>query len=411
MSRTHLDGGIRGARVADAPVIDDRPAKVITRILAEARMKLGLDVAFVSEFTGGCRVFRFVEGDVLAVGLRPGGSDPCEDAYCARIVEGRTPNLIHDAQKEPSVADMPVTKALRVGAHVSVPIIFSDGQVYGTFCCFSQTPDPSLTERDVEMVRAMAGLVTEQLEHDELGESQRRNAYERIYNVLETEALKIVFQPIVDLTSGAVVGVEALSRFQSEPPRTPDRWFAEAWSAGLGTELEILALVTAIEQGLDHLGPHDFLSINVSPETALSPRLLTVLECTQADRIVLELTEHSQVIDYPPLQKALDDIRAIGSRIAIDDVGTGYSGLQQLLELRPDILKLDLTVTRGLDVDPVRLALAKAVASFGASTGLTVIAEGIETQGEAEALRSLDIALGQGYHFGRPGPLTSPRWK
>jgi EAL domain-containing protein (putative c-di-GMP-specific phosphodiesterase class I) len=375
------------------------------RILAEARMKLGMEVAFVSEITGGRRVFRFVDEETQAVGLEVDGSDPCEDTYCSRIVDGRLPTLIHDAQKEPGAADLAVTKNLGIGAHVSVPIVFSDGSIYGTFCCFSQSPNDSLSNRDFELIRTMAGLVTEQLERDELVATNRRLASKRVRGILEGPEMAMVFQPIVDLNSLTTVGVEALARFEAEPRRTPDLWFNEAWTAGLGVDLEVTAARMAAAQ-LDQLPADVFLSINISPETALSPKLLNFLEETKSNRIVLELTEHSNIADYPPVLRALETLRGHEARIAIDDVGTGFAGLRHLLELHPDILKLDISITKGIDNDPMRRSLAAAVASFGLEMGLTVIAEGIETTAEATTLQRLGIGTGQGYYIGRPGPIS-----
>jgi EAL domain-containing protein (putative c-di-GMP-specific phosphodiesterase class I) len=378
----------------------ENPARVITRILAEARSRFGMDVAFVSEFTGGRRVFRFVEGRGEAIGVEVDGSDPLEETYCSRVVKGQIPCLVPDAQNEPGVADLPVTKALSIGAHVSVPIVFSDGRVYGTFCLFSQKPKENL-EGHISTIRLLAELVTEQLEQEEMEAESRRVVSERIRDLLSPGRFQMVFQPIVELNSRTPIGVEALTRFAPEPRRTPDQWFEEAWSVGLGVELE-LAAARAARSVLPSLPTDSFLSINVSPETAISPKLLLLLIEQPCKRLVLELTEHSHVTDYEPLRAALDRIRRLGVRIAIDDVGTGYSGLRQLLELRPDILKLDQSITRGIDVDPTRRSLATSVANFAREMELTLVAEGVETPVEADVLAGLGVGLGQGYLFGRP---------
>lgn len=386
---------------------DDHPAKAIVRILADARSQLGLDIAFISEFTSDKRVFRFVDGRVESGGIEVGSGDAIENSYCGRIVFGEAPNLMANAQLERSVADMPVTKTLRIGAHISVPIVFSDGRIYGTFCCFSQSPDESLTQRHVELIRMMADLVTEHLESEAMVEETRRLAFERVAEVIDQTALQMVFQPIVELSSKRCVGVEALARFGSQHHHTPDLWFAEAWTAGLGMKLEIEAARLAITGAMEDLPAPTFLSINISPETALSDDLIELLRSTDAERVVLELTEHAAVSDYPPLRSALNKIRSFGTRIAIDDVGTGYSGLQHLLELHPDLLKLDLAITQGIQNDPLRYALAEAVSSFGSRSGLAVVAEGIECEDEASVLKELGIRFGQGYHFGRPERLGS----
>lgn len=402
MNRARYRSPTQGSQGGSAS--QDQPAKVIARILADARMKMGMEVAFVSEFTGGCRIFRFVDGDTSSVGVEVDGSDPYEEAYCSRIVDGRLPNLIPDAQMEPGAADLAVTKKLGIGAHVSVPIVFSDGRIYGTFCCFSQSPNHSLTERDLEVIRSMAGLVSDQLESDELQAETRRLGTDRIRRVLDGRDLVMVYQPIIELASSVPVGVEALARFETDPQRTPDLWFNEAWTVGLGVDLELVAARAAVAQ-LEHLDSRLYMSINISPETILSPELMRFLGDVDTDRIVLEVTEHSRIADYPPVQRALKEVRKRGVRIAIDDVGTGYAGLQHLLELQPNILKLDVSITSDVDTDAMRRSLAGAVATFGSDMGLAIVAEGIETRAEADTLQRLGIGFGQGYYLGRPAPF------
>jgi EAL domain-containing protein (putative c-di-GMP-specific phosphodiesterase class I) len=153
------------------------------------------------------------------------------------------------------------------------------------------------------------------------------------------------------------------------------------------------------------------MSVNISPATVLEPELTHVLEGVQADRIVLELTEHTRIDDYEPLLATLERLRDGGVRVAVDDAGAGYSGLQHVLRLRPDILKLDTTLTSGIDHDPARRALGTAMVTFAREIDAVIIAEGIETPEELETLRDLGTPWGQGFHLARPGsvPLESPR--
>ena len=228
---------------------------------------------------------------------------------------------------------------------------------------------------------------------------------QRIERVLHGEdCIRIVYQPIVDLVSGAVVGFEALSRFASSPPRPPDQWFAEAASVGLGIELELHALRAALAER--HRMPEEvYLSLNVSPQTAMSPLLFDLLEGSPCERIVLEVTEHVGIEDYDALSESLRRLRSRGVRIAIDDAGSGYASLRHILNIRPDIIKLDIALTRGIDVDPARQALAVALVSFRQDIGAVLVAEGIETQSELDMLVHLGLQHGQGYHLGRPGDL------
>ena len=365
-----------------------------------------MEIAFVSEFHHGCRVFRHVQGTAGTVSIPVGASDPLDASYCARIVEGRAPELMRNAQLEPSVADLAATRELGIGAHVSVPIRFSDGRLYGTLCCFSCAPADTLTGRDVDMLHIMAGLIADQLETEDLRSAARDQAVSTIREVMRNGALRTVFQPIVRLTDRSVVSVEALSRFDADPVRPPDQWFAAAWTAGLGPDLELQAVRSALAQ-LHAIPAPVTLTVNLSPETALGAGLLPVLRAVDAGRLVVEITEHANVAQYEPLRAALQHVRGLGVSLAIDDVGAGHSGLQRLLELAPDMLKVDMSIIRSVDSDPLRRSLASAIAAFASASGLTTVAEGVETEAEAEALRDLGIPLAQGYLFGRPGPLES----
>lgn len=217
----------------------------------------------------------------------------------------------------------------------------------------------------------------------------------------------MVFQPVADLSTGDVVGAEALARFSCTPIRPPSEWFAEAEQVGRGIELELAAISAALDQ-VGELPPDVFLAVNVSPATAAAPELDEVLDRQPADHVVLELTEHSRVTDYPTLLAALARHRRRGVRIAVDDTGAGYAGLQHLLRIRPDILKLDTALTQGIDADPVRRSLAAALVTFASETDATIIAEGIETPHELATLQRLGIPWGQGYHLARPAALPLP---
>lgn len=236
----------------------------------------------------------------------------------------------------------------------------------------------------------------------------RQDRRNRINEVLAGDALTMVFQPIVDLQSGRTIGAEALARFDTQPARTPDVWFNEAADAGLGTELEVAAIRLALAQ-LEDLPPHSLLSVNASPATVTHGSLLELMNDSIGPRLVLELTEHHRVADYPALLESLAQLRELGVRVAVDDAGAGYAGLQQILALRPEVIKLDRDLTRTIDVDPVRRALASSLVTFSRDTRATLIAEGIETAAELDALKRLGVPWGQGYHLARPAALPMPR--
>jgi EAL domain-containing protein (putative c-di-GMP-specific phosphodiesterase class I) len=227
-----------------------------------------------------------------------------------------------------------------------------------------------------------------------------------VQDTIAQRSIETHVQPIVDLRSGRQVGAEALSRFTAGPERSPDRWFADAAAVGLGVELELLAVTVALGQ-LDLLPTGQYLSLNVSLETLLSDRLLDVLADVPSERIILELTEEAPGHELLRLDERMVALREQGLRVAVDDPGTGTVGFQRILQLKPDIIKLDIGLTRGVDADPARRSVGRALLSFGLDAcGATFIAEGIETQGELDSLRALGCPAGQGYLLGRPHRLT-----
>jgi EAL domain-containing protein (putative c-di-GMP-specific phosphodiesterase class I) len=251
------------------------------------------------------------------------------------------------------------------------------------------------------VVQELAG----QLERQQRESALRRRELDHVQAVLDQPSLlRVVYQPIVDLRGGHLAGVEALARFDVEPHRRPDRWFAEAAAAGLALELELTAIQAALAE-LDRIPGGAYLSLNMSPATAVSPQFARLLERHGSDRIVIEVTEHARVDDYDELADALRGLRSSGARLAIDDAGAGFASLRHILKLEPDLIKLDMSLTRAIDSDRAKRALAAGLISFAAEIDAAIVAEGIEMEGELEALRSLGAAFGQGYFLAEPGPM------
>jgi EAL domain-containing protein (putative c-di-GMP-specific phosphodiesterase class I) len=231
--------------------------------------------------------------------------------------------------------------------------------------------------------------------------SARHEALKRVDRARKN--LQTVFQPIVDLRQGHAVGAEALTRFGEE--RRPDEAFAEAAMVGMGVELEISAVHSALKN-LRYLPSNLYLSINASADAIVTEEFISSIASVATERIVLELTEHFEVSDYAELGSTLQGLRDSGMKLAVDDAGSGYAGLLHILNLRPDIIKLDISLTQGIDVDPARQALGSALLTFGLNAyDAAIVAEGIETQGEFETLRALGCRFGQGFYLGRPGRL------
>jgi diguanylate cyclase (GGDEF)-like protein len=233
------------------------------------------------------------------------------------------------------------------------------------------------------------------------GDAPQRSEIERI---LRHRAIEPVFQPVASLTTGRLLGYEALARFPDAPERPPSTWFAQANACGLGPQLEAAAIQAALEVPGRPRGTH--LAVNVSP-SALSTDIVRSVLPDDLSGIVIELTEHEVYVGDSLLGDSLADLRERGARIAIDDAGAGYAGLKQVMWVRPHIVKLDLDLTRAIHSDPVRMALVESLVRFARRIGATVCAEGIEEHDDIEVLANLDVPWGQGYALGRPAPPWS----
>lgn len=371
-----------------------------------ARTHLDMDVAFVSEWIDGQQVFRHLDGQGETFDMRVDTGRPLEGSYCIRVMDGRLPNFVGDAAANPVVRDLDATRELGIGSYIGVPVRFSDGRFFGMLCCLSHTEEPTLNPRDVRFMEMLASLVAERLEADRAEQSGRQEVEDRVRAALVGELFDSYLQPIVRLADRAVVGFEALTRFRGEHARTPDVWFAEARSVGLGTELELAAARLAL-RSLELLPSHAYLSLNFSPTALLDPRVAAVLKKQPAGRIVLEVTEHDEIEDYASLERTLQSLRATGLRLAIDDAGAGFSSFRHVIQLAPDIIKADVALTRGIDHDLARQALARSLARFARDTGAIIVSEGIETEAELRAVARLGVSVGQGYLLGRPAPAPA----
>jgi PAS domain S-box-containing protein len=238
---------------------------------------------------------------------------------------------------------------------------------------------------------------------EKLGSAEYQESIERLQRVMDEDRIGPVYQPIFELETERVIAYEALSRFPGDPARGPDKWFAEAWDVGLGLPLEMKA-VSLAARALPHLPPDVNLCVNASPETAASRRFVSTLG-NAADRVVVELTEHVDVGDYDGFAAKLSPLRQAGGKIAIDDFGAGYASLRHILKVRPEWIKLDISLVERIHESPVAHALASSLITFADEVGVRVIAEGIETVDELDALLEIGFRYGQGFYFGLPAPL------
>ena len=225
----------------------------------------------------------------------------------------------------------------------------------------------------------------------------------RIQGVLDGNRVTPVYQPIVDLGTRKPVGYEGLSRFYDRRFGGPDRWFDDAFTVGLGVELEWSAAQTLLPF-LDLVADDTFLAINMSPATVLHVMENELCPPERCPNLVIELTERVPIQDYAAVRGALEEMRANGARLAADDRGSGFAGFRHLVSLAPDIIKLDIGLLRDFHFKSGQLAITNALVTFAEDVGAQVIAEGVEEPSELELLHRLGVGWAQGYHLGMPGP-------
>lgn len=394
----------------------DQSSAVVQRLLAAARRALGTDLTFLSRIDDGRQTFSHVDSSATGPALSAGTTVDATDGYCQLMIDGTIASSVPDVPAHPLLGAMPVTAALQVGGYCGVPVHLPDGTLYGTLCGLDSDPGNTPSPGQLESLRTIAGLLGEALDRQQQAERARQDQRSAFWPMLDGTRRTVVLQPIMDLRRRTPVGYEALSRFSDfhGAPRRPDQVFAEASRLGLGVRLEQAAVRDALAL-LPDLPAGTYLSVNFSPATLLDPGTYDLLTASQLDRIVVELTEHDQIQDYPALLGALAGLRARGLRLAVDDAGSGFASLQHITRLQPDIIKLDIAFVRNVDTDPSRRAVARAMIAFAAELGASLVAEGIETAEELAQLRTLGAQLGQGYHLARPTsaqrlfPATSAR--
>ncbi len=246
---------------------------------------------------------------------------------------------------------------------------------------------------------------------DSLEQRKREKRLEaaRFHEILRTGAVYSVYQPVVDLLERRPLGFEALTRISNNAFPGPDRLFRVAQENGAVWSLERLCRTRAIE-GCRGLDPSQMLFLNVEPDSIRDPELRgeATFELLRASRlkpsqIVLEMTEHSAIHDIAELRQVLDYFKFLGFRLAMDDVGSGYSGLKSIAELKPDFIKIDMALIRDIHRHPIKQDLTGTITRFSRRSGITLIAEGVERPEELRCLKEIGVRYAQGFLFARPG--------
>ena len=372
----------------------------VAELLRTAKQALGMSVAFLTRMDGATQYLEVVESSVPFL-FKEGNQQVQETSLCQAILDKKLPPVIPNLKDFPVAMRLPAARLPRIRSYVSVPVVLSDGTLYGTFCGAGLTSDKDLTKRDKSLMDVLARAAAVILEPEVVEQARAAEIEGRLLPVVEAGGPLVVLQPIVDLATGLRIGAEALSRFPQDWGKAPDVCFEEAHSIGLGPALEILAL----QRAANHLNRvTGYVAMNVSPGTLLTAECTDLLSRLPLTRILLELSEHDQVHDYDALTAVLAPLRQQGMRLAIDDVGAGFSSLRHIVLTAPDVIKLDRSIVDGVSRDSVLATLVRSLVDFGRGCGARVVAEGIETVEDAETLLALGVDYGQGWHYGRPGP-------
>lgn len=375
-------------------------------MLGAVRKHLGMSVGFISEFGPNQRYIRFVDAAGVADGIKVGDRIPLEQGYCNLILEGKLPELMPDTSRVAEAMSIDFTRNLPIGSHIGVPLWLPDGRLYGTFCCYRDTPNPALDERDLATMRAFADTIAGYLKRTWENDAAHELERVAVMEALSQKEPRVELQPIIDLRSAETLGFECLARFGGQPSRPPNQWFEAAETLGLGIELELSALRNGLAV-FRQLPERCFLSLNCSPAFIGSGLLTKELEGLPLGRILIEVTEHEVVRDFKALKTALAPMRVDGLKTAMDDAGAGFSSLQHLVDLTPDIIKLDMSFAQTVGRDPAARAMVAAMVAFAEKIGSMVVAEGVEEVESAHIFLELGVHAAQGFYFSRPLHLNA----
>ncbi|WP_230205032.1 sensor domain-containing phosphodiesterase [Parafrankia elaeagni] len=419
----------------------------MARVLDLARRHLRTDVAWLSRFSGQNQVIDLVAGDGALVESLVGRQVDQEHTYCARVLDGRLPAVIPDARADSRTAGLAVTRELGIGSYVGAPVYLDSGDLYGMLCALGTDPDPELSDRDGHFLRLLAEALTETVSALHRSGADDDHLRSVIGRIIDRGGPEMVFQPVFDLPTHGIVGAEALARFPSFPPPggqegdgggagagaeigagsgagaeigtgngarrpeygglAPQRWFAYATSVGMGIDLELAAIRAALAV-LPRFPRGLSVAVNAAPATIASGRLTELLSGPAADQVVVEITEREGIHDLPGTLGRLQELRDLGVRVAVDNVGVAYASLRRLVQILPDVVKMDRWLSAEVGADTARRALVEALVHFSRQIGATLVAAGIETTGAMRVLTTAGVDQGQGDFLGPPGPLPLP---
>ncbi|ONH25101.1 EAL domain-containing protein [Pseudofrankia asymbiotica] len=382
------------------------PDRKVTDLLDVLRLHMDMDVAVLGMWDGDLLVVQVIAGDGKRFSLAPGTTiRHCRD-LSHRVANGSFPPMSPDVRQDPRLEDATILASLKVGAYAMADLTDPAGDRYGMLLCMARRPRPALQDRHSQFLRLTGAFLGDSLLDLRRMWEARSQVWSTISDLIDAGGPRIVYQPIVRLDTGRITAVEALARFPIRccgRPHSTEDWFLDAHQVGLSVDLEMVAIRRAVAVLPQLIGDMK-LAINASPSTIAAELVEFVHDLPGHGRLTIEITEHENSLAKPDAMRAIRHLRDLGIQIAIDDTGTGYSGLEQLVQLRPDIIKLDHILTRGLNRDPARRALAAGLVQLAREIDGTVVAEGVETPAECDAIVSAGIFYGQGYLLGKPAP-------
>lgn len=369
------------------------------------RDHLGLDIVFISRFGRDYQTLEVVEAceSITPPPFETSDRIAIEKSYCKRVADGKLPALIHDVESDTRVHDLEEVNRLKIRTNLSVPICLSDGRVFGSICGFSYKVVPELNQRDVQLVKLFADFVARHIENLEQHSADMDHQEADIQQIIDDGLFQTMMQPITRLEDKTIVGFEVLTRFNQEPRMAPNEWFEQASCVGLLETLEITVIKNALSK-LQIPEKEYFFSFNFSADTIVAPQFKDWIDSVSGHQIIIELTEHDAVHNYVELREAVEAFRQGGVRLAIDDLGSGYASFAKLIELTPDIFKIDASIVGGIDEDDHKKALVSALVEYARITEIQLVAEGIENHRELDVLKRIGVELGQGFHLGKPMP-------
>jgi EAL domain-containing protein (putative c-di-GMP-specific phosphodiesterase class I) len=309
---------------------------------------------------------------------------PRDAREVAEAIEHAGRNLI----REPLLASFGGGTGARINADLSVFLMSSETSERGAKACWIQWTEDQLRSQPRRQIADPAGSSAD------------------VTAILAHRCIRTVLQPIVRVSDRAVVGFEALSRGpQGSPLERPDKLFDAAHAAGRTVDAELLCAELALERTKDKLPSGAFLTINLGPDSLA--RAAGKLALAGRQEVMLELTEHLPLNEAEGLLEVVRRLRTLGIRLVLDDTGCGFADFDTVRLLRPDIVKLCITVIRNADKGSHFTAAIRESAERLCELGCQVLAEGVERENQHAALQGCGIELAQGWLYGKPEAVQS----